>query len=103
MTWLAVVLAMLASACGSDESAAPSNLGSPPEAGVSATPLPSDGPDWTVLAAQDAFSGGNDESGIGAAVSAFNKEGLDLLAIVGEWTVPTLMLVLAAADDSLTR
>lgn len=77
MTWLAVVLAMLASACGSDESAAPSNPGSPPEAGVSATPLPSDGPDWAALAAQDAFSGGNDETGIGAAVAAFNEEGLD--------------------------
>lgn len=71
---MAVVLAVLVSACGSDESTVPSTAGdrgSPPEAGVSATPLPPDGPDWAALAALDAFSGGNDEAGMGAAVAAF--------------------------------
>ncbi len=77
---LAVVLAVLVGACGSDESTAPSTTGepgSPPETGVSGTPLPSEGPDWAALAAEDAFAGGNDETGIGAAVAAFTEEGLD--------------------------
>ncbi len=80
VTCFAVVLAMLVSACGSDEATAPSSAGnpdSPPEAGASATPSPSDGPDWAALTAQPAFSGGNDEAGIGAAVAAFTEEGLD--------------------------
>ncbi len=77
---VAVILAVLVGACGSDEPTAPGTAGdrgSPPEAGDSATAPPSDGPDWEALAAQEAFSGGNDEAGIGAAVAAFTEEGLD--------------------------
>ena len=76
----AVVLAVLVSACGSDQSTAPNaadDQDSPPEAAASATTSPSDGPDWAALAAQPAFSGGNDETEIGAAVAAFDEEGLD--------------------------
>ena len=72
----AVVLALVVSACGSDEATAPGPAG-PPEAGAPATPSPPGGPDWAALAAQPGFSGGNDEAGIGAAVAAFTEEGLD--------------------------
>lgn len=68
------VLALLVSACGSDGSTSPSTAGNPAS---TAAPLPSDRRDWAALAAQDGFAGGNDETGVGAAVAAFTAEGLD--------------------------